>query len=71
VIGTGRTLARCFLDGADINAWMVRQGHAWAFVCYSASYIAQEAAAKAEGIGIWQGEAMPAWEFPCQALGRG
>jgi len=59
----GRTLARCFLDGGDINAWMVRQGHAWAFVRYSASYIAQEAAAKAEGLGIWQGEAMPAWEF--------
>ena len=58
-----RTLAVCFLDGSDINAWMVRQGHAWAFVRYSASYIAQEAAAKAEGLGIWQGEAVPAWEF--------
>src|SRR5262245_37714023 len=25
----GRTLAVCFLDGGDINTWMVRQGHAW------------------------------------------
>jgi endonuclease YncB( thermonuclease family) len=59
----GRTLAVCFLDGGDINAWMVRQGHAWAFLRYSASYLTQEAAAKAEGLGIWQGAAMPAWEF--------
>ena len=42
---------------------MVRQGYAWAFVRYSAGYVKEEAAAKAEGLGIWQGEAMPAWEF--------
>ena len=42
---------------------MVRQGWAWAFVRYSTSYVPEEAAAKAEGLGIWQGEAMPAWEF--------
>ena len=59
----GRTLAVCFVDGHDINAQMVRQGYAWAFVRYSTSYVKEEAAAKAEGLGIWQGEAMPAWEF--------
>jgi len=59
----GRTLATCFVDGHDINAQMVRQGWAWAFVRYSTSYVPEEAAAKAEGLGIWQGEAMPAWEF--------
>lgn len=26
----GRTLAVCFLGEQDVNAWMVRQGHAWA-----------------------------------------
>ena len=31
----GRTLAVCFVDGHDINAQMVRQGYAWAFVRYS------------------------------------
>jgi endonuclease YncB( thermonuclease family) len=62
----GRTLAVCFLDGRDINAWMVRQGYAWAFVRYSASYVREETAAKAEGLGIWQGEAVPAWEFRAQ-----
>ena len=59
----GRTLAVCFVDGHDINAQMVRQGYAWAFVRYSTSYVREEAAARAEGVGIWQGEAMPAWEF--------
>jgi endonuclease YncB( thermonuclease family) len=59
----GRTLAVCFVDGHDINAQMVRQGYAWAFVKYSTSYVKEEAAAKAEGLGIWQGESMPAWEF--------
>ena len=42
---------------------MVRQGWAWAFVRYSTSYVPEEAAARADGLGIWQGEAMPAWEF--------
>jgi endonuclease YncB( thermonuclease family) len=59
----GRTLAVCFVNGHDINAQMVRQGYAWAFVKYSTSYVKEEAAAKAEGLGIWQGESMPAWEF--------
>jgi hypothetical protein len=34
---------------------MARQGHAWAFVRYSR--------AQGRGLGIWQGEAMPAWEW--------
>jgi endonuclease YncB( thermonuclease family) len=62
----GRTLGVCFADGKDINALMVRQGYAWAFVKYSTSYVQEEAAAKAEGIGIWQGEAIPAWEYRAQ-----
>jgi endonuclease YncB( thermonuclease family) len=59
----GRTLGACRLDGRDINAWMVREGHAWAFTKYSTSYVQQEAEARAHGIGIWQGEATPAWEY--------
>ena len=59
----GRTLAVCFVDGRDINAQMVRQGYAWAFVKYSTSYVKEEAAAKAEGLGIWQSPSQPAWEF--------
>jgi hypothetical protein len=59
----GRLLGTCFVDGREINATMVRQGHAWAFVKYSATYVKEEAQARAEGIGIWQGEATPPWEY--------
>jgi endonuclease YncB( thermonuclease family) len=59
----GRMLAVCFVDGRDINAAMVRQGYAWAFVKYSSTYVREEAQARAEGVGIWQGEATPPWEF--------
>jgi endonuclease YncB( thermonuclease family) len=57
-----RTLGVCFLGQEDVNAWMVRQGHAWAFVRYSTRYVAEEEQARAKGLGIWQGEATPAWE---------
>jgi endonuclease YncB( thermonuclease family) len=59
----GRTLGVCFADGRDINAMMVRQGYAWAFVKYSTSYVKEETAAKAESRGIWQGPSVPAWEY--------
>jgi endonuclease YncB( thermonuclease family) len=58
----GRTLAVCFVRGRDINAEMVRQGHAWAFVKYSSSYVKEEATARAEKRGIWQAANMPAWD---------
>jgi hypothetical protein len=59
----GRTLATCFVDGRDVNAGLVREGFAWAFVKYSSSYVNEEAEARARGLGIWQGAAVPAWEY--------
>jgi len=59
----GRTLGVCFAGERDLNAWMVRQGHAWAFVKYSTRYLKEEAAARSEKLGIWQGEALPPWEY--------
>ena len=59
----GRTLAVCFVRGRDVNAEMVRQDYAWAFVRYSSSYVREEAEAKAAHRGIWQGEAIPAWDY--------
>ncbi len=59
----GRVLGVCYVGDLDINAEMVRRGHAWAYVKYSSSYVEQEAEARARRIGIWQGEAQPAWEF--------
>lgn len=58
-----RTLAICSAGGRDLNAYMVRQGLAWAFLKYSQRYVQQEAAARAEGIGIWQAPTTTAWDF--------
>lgn len=59
----GRVLGVCFAGQQDVNAWMVRHGHAWAFVKYSSSYVKEEAQARRERVGIWQGEAVPAWDY--------
>src|SRR5450755_1465262 len=50
-----RVLGVCFIAGEDINAEMVREGLAWAFVKYSQSYVREEAKARAERVGVWQG----------------
>lgn len=59
----GRVLATCYVGNTDINAEMVRKGLAWAFVRYSHTYVADEAAARSIHAGIWQGAAQPAWEY--------
>ncbi|MFA5939445.1 MAG: thermonuclease family protein [Sinimarinibacterium sp.] len=51
----GRSDARCTVDGADVEAWMVRQGWALAYRRYSSDYADDEAAARAEGLNIWSG----------------
>ena len=61
--GYGRTIATCYVGDLDIGAEMVRTGFAWAFVKYSPVYIEQEAAARAAHLGIWQGDAQPAWDY--------
>ena len=59
----GRTLAVCFVDGRDINAQMVRQGYAWAFVKYSTSYVKEEARRKPRASASGRARSMPAWEY--------
>jgi hypothetical protein len=59
----GRMLGHCLADGRDLNAEMVRHGMAWAFVRYSQAYVALEAEARLRRIGIWDGEAVPAWDY--------
>jgi endonuclease YncB( thermonuclease family) len=59
----GRMLGRCVAGGIDLSAEMVRRGLAWAFVRYSKTYVAVEAEARTLKLGIWQGPAMPAWEY--------
>lgn len=59
----GRTLGLCTVDGRDLNREMVQSGFAWAFVKYSNRFVAEEAAARSAKVGIWQGDAEPAWDF--------
>jgi endonuclease YncB( thermonuclease family) len=58
-----RMLGVCYAGETDINAAMVRHGLAWAFIKYSRTYEAAEAEARADRVGIWQGDAVPAWIY--------
>lgn len=59
----GRTLAVCWVGSVEINAEMVRNGLAWAFVRYSQRLAGVEADARRRGVGIWQAATEPAWSF--------
>lgn len=59
----GRMLGICRAGAIELNAEMVRQGYAWAFVKYSARYLDVEAEARASRAGVWQGDADPPWVF--------
>jgi micrococcal nuclease len=57
------------LNGADINALMVKEGMAWAYRRYleggyASEYISLEEQARRHRIGLWrQGNPQPPWEF--------
>ena len=59
----GRTVALCRADGVDIEAEMVRNGMAYAFVRYSRDYEQQEAAAAVEGLGMHAHQCEKPWEW--------
>lgn len=49
----GRNVATCLAGDDDVAALMVRQGMAIAYRRYSGRYVNAEAAARADGIGLW------------------
>ncbi|KQT80554.1 thermonuclease family protein [Methylobacterium sp. Leaf466] len=51
----GRVVALCRADAEDLNAWMVREGHAIAYRRYAEDYVNAELTAKALRTGIWAG----------------
>lgn len=59
----GRRLATCYANGRDINAQMVRLGHAFAFRKYSLAYVAEEELARRDHAGLFAGKAQAPWEF--------
>lgn len=59
----GRTVAVCRVDGRDLGKVMVQLGMAWAFKRYSLDYVAEEASAKTENLGVHSHGCLPAWEW--------
>lgn len=59
----GRLLAICSADAREINASLVQQGLAWAFVRYSSAYVGVEQEAKSARRGVFAADNAPPWEF--------
>ena len=59
----GRTLAVCSVAGDDLNAWMVREGWALAFVRYSTAYVKEEEKAHSAERGLWRGAFIAPWDW--------
>ncbi len=59
----GRTLAVCSMAGKDLNAWLVSQGLALAYVQYSRAYVGEEAEARAAQRGMWSGAFVAPWDW--------
>ena len=60
----GRTVAVFrHVDGRDLGADMVADGHAWAFVRYSRDYVEEEREAAAVRAGIHGHTCQPAWQW--------
>lgn len=59
-----RIVARCRVNGIDINAWLVEQGWALDYSRYSAGEFApQQKRAERAGRGIWASEFEPPWDW--------
>ena len=60
----GRLLAACFTsNGADLNGWLVEQGHALAYRRYSEQYVLQEEMAREGKRGLWAGRFIKPWDW--------
>jgi endonuclease YncB( thermonuclease family) len=59
----GRTLAVCSVAGDDLNAWMVREGWALAFIRYSTAYVKEENKARTAQRGLWSGAFVAPWDW--------
>ena len=59
----GRVLGTCFVGDQNVNAQMVREGLAWAFVKYSSTYANVEQEARRARRGVFETENVPPWQF--------
>jgi endonuclease YncB( thermonuclease family) len=60
----GRTVAVCRVGDTEINAWMVSQGWALAYLQYGGqAYLPEERQARKARRGIWNSEFEPPWDW--------
>lgn len=59
----GWSLGKCFVEGEDVSAWMVRSGWALSFVRYSHEYDHEEVAAREAKSGLWAGAFIAPWDW--------
>ena len=59
----GRTVARCDVEGEDIQKWLAASGWALAYLRTSRDYEADEKAAREAKAGMWQGAFIAPWDW--------
>ena len=59
----GRNVARCEVDGEDIQKWLVSNGWALALARISRDYEPDEKAAREAKAGMWQGAFIAPWDW--------
>ena len=62
----GRDVSRCYAEGYDLSAIMVRTGLAVAYRQYSLIYVSEEETAKRHKRGIWKGRFVMPWDWRSQ-----
>ena len=63
----GRMIGRCYVQGEDIEAWMVLNGWALAYRRFSTEYVDEALTAREARRGLWRGDFVPPWE--CGGVG--
>ncbi len=58
-----RYIAECYDNKININAWMVRNGHAVAYRKYSKKFVTDEMIAKKDKSGLWKGSFDMPWDW--------
>jgi endonuclease YncB( thermonuclease family) len=59
----GRQVARCEVDGEDVQKWLVENGWALAYTRLSKDYEPDEKAAREAKAGMWQGAFIAPWDW--------
>jgi endonuclease YncB( thermonuclease family) len=59
----GRSVAKCEVEGEDIQKWLVANGWALSFVQFSRAYDADQKVASDGKLGLWEGAFIAPWDW--------